>query len=55
MQESRIIKDKTAQAIMFGLTIVSILMVVVMFVGLYLKSAPVLEDRSLWGLLTSSE
>ncbi len=26
-----------------------------MFVGLYLKSAPVLEDRSLWGLLTSSE
>ena len=55
MQKSRIIKDKTAQAIMFGLTIVSILMVVVMFVGLYLKSAPVLEDRSLWGLLTSSE
>ena len=55
MQKSRIIKDKTAQAVMFGLTIVSILMVVVMFVGLYLKSAPVLENRSLWGLLTSSE
>ena len=55
MQKTRFIKDKTAQAVMFALTIISILMVVVMFVGLYLKSAPVLEERSLWKLLTSSE
>ena len=40
---------------MFVLTVVSILFVVVMFVGLYLKSAPVLQGESLWHLLTSSE
>ncbi len=55
MQKSRIIKDKTAQATMFILTVVSILFVVVMFIGLYLKSAPVLRGESLWHLLTSSE
>ena len=55
MQKTRFIKDKTAQAIMFAITIISILMVAVMFVGLYLKSAPVLEEHSLWKLLTSSE
>ena len=55
MNKSRIIKDKTAQATMFVLTVVSILFVVVMFVGLYLKSAPVLQGESLWHLLTSSE
>jgi len=55
MQKTRFIKDKTAQAIMFALTIISILMVMVMFVGLYLKSASVLEEHSLWKLLTSSE
>lgn len=40
---------------MFSLTIVSILFVVVMFVGLYLKSAPVLDGKSAWSLLTASE
>ncbi len=55
MQKSRIIKDKTAQVVMFSLTIVSILFVVVMFVGLYLKSAPVLDGKSVWSLLTASE
>ncbi len=55
MQKSRIIKDKTAEGVMFTLTIISILFVVVMFVGLYLKSAPVLEDKSLWSLISSSE
>ncbi len=40
---------------MFSLTIVSILFVVVVFVGLYLKSAPVLDGKSAWSLLTASE
>lgn len=55
MRNARIIKDKTAQGTMFALTILSILFVVVMFVGLYLKAAPVLHEQSLWHLLTSSE
>lgn len=55
MHKSRIIKDKTAQGIMFALTIIAILMVVVIAIGLYLKSTPVLKDKSLWTLLFSSE
>lgn len=55
MQKSRIIKDKTAGATMLTLTILSIVFVVVMFVGLYLKSMPVLEGKSMWSLLSSSE
>ncbi len=55
MQKSRIIKDKTAGATMLTLTILSIVFVVVMFVGLYLKSVPVLEGKSMWSLLSSSE
>lgn len=55
MHKSRIIKDKAALGIMFALTIMAILMVVVIALGLYLKSAPVLKDKSLWTLLFSSE
>lgn len=55
MHTSRIIKDKAAQGTMFTLTIIAILMVVVIAIGLYLKSTPVLKDKSLWTLLSSSE
>ena len=55
MRKSRIIKDKVAHGNMFALTIIAILMVVVIAIGLYLTSAPVLENKSLWSLLFSSE
>ena len=55
MQQSRIIKDKTAAGFMQALCIFSILFVVAMAAGLYLKSAPALRDHSLWSLLSSSE
>ncbi len=55
MQKSRIIKDKAAEGAMFAMTLVSILFVVVMAVGLCLKSAPVLHNHTLWELLSSSE
>ena len=55
MQKFRIIKDKTAHGVMLVLTLFSVLFVAVMFVGLYLKSAPVLEGKSVWTLLTASE
>jgi phosphate ABC transporter, permease protein PstC len=55
MRTSRILKDKTAEGTMFALTIISIVFVIVMGVGLYLKSAPVLNEKSLWDLLTSSQ
>lgn len=55
MLRGRIVKDKMAQGLMCLLTILSILFVLVMAVGLYLKSAPVLEGRSFVSLITSSE
>ena len=55
MLRRRIVKDKMAQGLMCSLTILSILFVLVMAAGLYLKSAPVLEGRSFVSLITSSE
>ncbi len=55
MLRRRIVKDKMARGLMCLLTILSILFVLVMAVGLYLKSAPVLEGRSFVSLITSSE
>lgn len=55
MLRRRIVKDRMAQGLMCSLTIFSILLVLVMAAGLYLKSAPVLEDRSFFSLITSSE
>jgi len=55
MLRKRIVKDRLAQGVMCTLTILSIIFVLVMAVGLYLKSAPVLEDRSFISLITSSE
>jgi phosphate transport system permease protein len=40
--------------IMLGLTIFSLLLVVIIGVGLYYKSAPMLHDHSIWSLLTDS-
>ena len=37
------------------LTISSLLLVVAMAVGLYLKSVPILQEHSLWDLLTEGE
>lgn len=50
----RLIKDRLAGKVMFVLTITSLLLVVAMGVGLYLKSAPILQEHSLWELLTES-
>jgi len=50
----RILKDRTAGGVMFFLTATALLMVVVMGTGLYMKSAPVLEEHSLSELLLSS-
>ncbi|MCC8018440.1 MAG: phosphate ABC transporter permease subunit PstC [Rikenellaceae bacterium] len=50
----RILKDKTAGGVMFFLTIATLLLVFVMGIGLYLKSAPIFEEHSLKELLFSS-
>lgn len=40
---------------MFLLTGASLLLVLIMGIGLYMKSAPIFEDHSLWELLSASE
>ena len=55
MKKGRIFKDRFAKETMLVLTIVSILFVIVMGIGLYMKSAPILGEKSLWDLLSSSQ
>lgn len=55
MNTFRIAKEKTAGSVMFILTAASLLLVLVMAVGLYLKSAPILAEHSVGELLSASE
>lgn len=50
----RIAKDKIAGQVMFLLTIASIFLVIIMAVGLFIKSEPILNQYHLWDLLTES-
>ncbi len=51
----RIIKDKVAGGVMTFFTLLSLILLIAMAVGLWLKSADILEEHSLWNLLTASE
>ncbi len=55
MSKVRIYKDKAAAGVMLVLTVFSVLLLVLIAVGLYIKSLPILKEKSLWGLLTESE
>lgn len=51
---NRILKDKVAESGMFLLTTLSVVLVVLIGVGLYVKSIPIIEQKSLWELITST-
>ena len=51
----RILKNKVAGGIMFSITIFSVLLVVLVGLGLYLKSVPIFEKNSFWQLISSTE
>jgi phosphate transport system permease protein len=53
MMTFRILKDRTANGLMFFLTVAAMLLVVAMAAGLYLKASPVLEGHSLRELILS--
>lgn len=55
MRNFRILKDKLAGGFMTGFTILSLLMVVAIAVGLWMKSSDILQEHSLWELLSASE
>lgn len=50
----RILKDKLARRAMWGLTIFSLLLAIIVGLSLYMKSSPILHEHSLWSLLTNS-
>lgn len=52
---NRITKNKIAGGIMFSITVTSILLVVLIGLGLYLKSVPIFQHYSFWHLISSSE
>lgn len=51
----RVIKNKIASILMKLLTIVSLLVLLIMGVGLYFKSSPILHENSLWSLVSGNE
>jgi len=48
----RILKDKIASNIMLALTIFSLALALIIGVGLYIKSMPILHEHSMWSLLS---
>ena len=50
----RLFKDRTAGRTMLVLTLVSVLLAVLMGWGLFYKSLPLLEENSIWDLLSNS-
>ncbi|MBV5281790.1 MAG: phosphate ABC transporter permease subunit PstC [Paludibacter sp.] len=51
----RILKNKIAGGVMFSITVFSVLLVVLIGLGLYLKSVPIFDQNSFWQLISSSE
>lgn len=51
----RVAKDKIAGGVMTTFTFLSLILVVVMAIGLWIKSSDILAEHSLWDLLTTSE
>ena len=52
---NRIVKNKIVGGLMFTITVASILLVIFIGLGLYLKSVPIFEHNSFWHLISSSE
>jgi len=50
----RVIKNKVAKHVMLGLTLFSLLLVLIIGLSLYFKSVPILKLHSLWSLLSES-
>ncbi len=51
----RLLKDKMAGSVMFTFTMISVLLVILIGVGLMIKSLPILHEKSLWELLCTSK
>lgn len=50
----RLIKERVASGTMFTMTLVALFLVIIIGAGLVIKSLPILEEKSLWDLLSGS-
>jgi ABC-type phosphate transport system permease subunit len=55
MRRLRAVKDKTARHLMLGIAIFTILFLVVMGLSLFFKALPIMKEKNLWVLLSSSD
>lgn len=51
----RLVKNKIAGTTMLSFTLLAFLLVIVIAIGLVVKSLPILEEKSLWDLITGSK
>jgi phosphate transport system permease protein len=54
LKSFRLIKDKTARYIMLGFTILGVLFLFVIGTGLFIKALPVIKEKGLWELISTS-
>jgi phosphate transport system permease protein len=54
MRKIRLIKDRIARQGMLGLTVICLFLLVLIGTGLLIKSVPVLQEKSLWELISTS-
>jgi phosphate transport system permease protein len=54
MRRLRLIKDKTARHIMLGIAIFTILLLIIIGLSLFFKALPIMREKNLWVLITSS-
>src|SRR5664279_5936015 len=54
MFKYRLLKDKIARHYMLGITVLSILFLFIIGIGLFMKSLPIIQEKNLWTLLTTS-
>jgi phosphate transport system permease protein len=55
MQRIRFAKDKTARYFMLGVAVFIILFLLIIGFSLFFKALPIMREKNLWNLLTSSE
>lgn len=51
----RLLKDKVAGSVMLSFTLMAFLLVIIIAIGLIVKSMPILEEKSLWELIAGSK
>jgi len=55
MRKSRLVKDKAARYFMLGIAVFAVLFLLIMGLSLFLKALPIMKEKNLWVLLTSSD